>query len=577
MLKKLHIEQFVIIDKLDVDLQSGLTILTGETGAGKSILLDALLLILGAPADREAIRQGAEQSVIEMEFTPPSHNPVWKILSAGNFVSPPLQNPGQNVVIRREIARSGGDNIFINGKPAALDFLKQAGECLGEIHGQNANHTMFEPANQLRLLDMCGTFPPELIASVSKAYNDVQRFKKELVDENAFIAQYSRDLSGFESMVKKMEATGLQDGDYDFITSEYARLRTAYESSEAFQEITSYLVASTGAINLLSAANKSLARQKNLDQAKLKTLTDLLNLALEKARAASLEANRLGPEYEIDTKPMRAYKEKIDKIAAVSQELEIPVPELFPRYKDLTAKVSRLRGARAKIAAIEDEIRKAEVEFRFQAHLMTEQRIIAGEALAKEINAEMPRLRLMRAEFTVQVDELPDEKDQWTPTGFNRITFMARMNAGMPFSSITETASGGELARLVLSVKIVLQAIQKIPTLVFDEVDVGIGGAAASALGERIAHVADTTQVIVITHSPQVAARGDQHLYVSKKMVGETTTSVVRPLTRDERIEEISRMLAGAEITGESRAAASSLMDEAIAAGEARRASLKRA
>lgn len=573
MLKKMQIEQFVIIDTLEIDLQSGLSILTGETGAGKSILLDAFLMVLGAPADFGAIRQGAEQSIVQMHFAPPAHSAVWELLSCENLAS----EPQQDIVIRREIARNGSDKTFVNGKPASLPLLKKIGEHLGEIHGQNANHTLFEAANQLKLLDMCGDFSSDLAASVSDAYQQVLRCQKDIADEAAFMEKYSRDLVKFETAVKMMEAASVHEIDYGHIHSEHAKMRTAYETSEAFQEITSCLVASTGAIRMLSACNNALARQQNLDREQLKDLTALLTTALDSARAAGSEANRLAPLYEIDTRPMRAYKQQLDKIDAVAAELELPVEELFPLYKDLSSKVARIRGYRARVTEMEEAIFMAEKHFREQAHLMTQQRIAAGEVLSAEINAELPRLQLPRAEFIVKVEELSERKDVWSEKGFNQIIFMARMNAGMPFSSITETASGGELARLVLAVKIVLQGIQKIPTLVFDEVDVGIGGAAAAALGERIAYVADTTQVIVITHSPQVAAHGDQHLYVSKKMADDTTTSTVRLLARNERIEEISRMLAGAEITGESRAAASSLMDEASAAAVIRRAALQKA
>jgi DNA repair protein RecN (Recombination protein N) len=238
-------------------------------------------------------------------------------------------------------------------------------------------------------------------------------------------------------------------------------------------------------------------------------------------------------------------------------------------YDETVVSLERLRNSRERIAELAKLIEKSDLAYRHHAHILTEKRIEAGKRLSEAINANLPPLKLMGAEFKVQVEEKPN--DPWTEIGFNIVTFMARMNPGQPFSRIAETASGGELARMVLALKAVLQSIQTIPTLVFDEVDTGIGGGAAAAVGERIAQLAETTQVLVITHSPQVASRGAQHLHVSKKSDGVSTTSVVRQLTIEERTDEISRMLAGDTITAESHAAAKKLLDEAGAAAQARR------
>lgn len=565
MINRLVIEQFVIIDKLDLDLLPGLTILTGETGAGKSILLDALGLILGDPANKDAIRQGADQSIIEAHFSPATNNPVWSFLSERALASASQQE----IVIRRVIRKDGSEQILLNGKPVALALLKKVGAFLGEIHGQNANQSLLDPANQLHLLDMSGAFPPEVFKNVADELHNLQRYKQEQEEENNFFSSNITRMATMQALVTRFVAAGLHEQNVEEINTEYSRLLTAHDASEAFQGITAHLVASNGAIKSLTAANMSLERHSSLDVDEMKDLSAFLTAALESARAAYSETLRLAPKYDIDTKPLHQYRERMMALQKIAEEVKVPLGELSSYYEDIAAKVDRLTNNRKRIAQLGEMISQSEVAYRHHAHILTEHRIAAAETLSNAINAELPPLKLMKAEFKVLVEE--DTKNPWTERGLNTVTFTARMNPGQPFSSISETASGGELARLVLALKVVLQRIQLIPTLVFDEIDTGIGGGAAAAVGERIAHLAETTQVMTITHSPQVASRGDQHLYVSKKTDGVTTTSVLNTLSMEERIDEISRMLAGDKITTESRAAANSLINEAIAAAALRR------
>jgi len=296
----------------------------------------------------------------------------------------------------------------------------------------------------------------------------------------------------------------------------------------------------------------------------LEKLNQFLIGSFDNAQAAVDEMERIAPEYDIDTQPLHDLEEKLKTLDELAKETKIDQANLFSHYEELSAKLKRIKGGQAKISELDDLLIKAKEAYRAHAHILSEKRVVAAKALGDAITAELPPLKLLRAEFQVLVEEKPD--DPWTEVGLDAVTFTARMNPGMPFSPIAETASGGELARLVLALKVVLQEVMTIPTLIFDEVDTGIGGAAAAAVGERIAHLAEKTQVLVITHSPQVASRGDQHLYVSKKTDGVTTTSVVKTLSLDERIEEISRMLAGDVVTAESQAAAKSLIEEARAA-----------
>lgn len=564
MLKKLYIEQFVIIDKLDLDLQTGLTILTGETGAGKSILLDAMGLVLGEPPQLDSIRTGSEQSVIRAVFAPPAQHPAWTFLAENGVPS-----ASQEFIVQR-IMRKSGDDIRINDKPVALETLKHLGTLLVEIHGQFANQGLLDPNNQLTLLDLSGGFPPEVFSNVANALADVRRYTHELEEEKLFIVRNKKDMPRIESVVGRFEKIGMRDLFIDDVLAEHARLRTAKETSEAFQAILAQLISGNGVVAALSAANNTLNKQQNVEKEKLETLGEYLSGALTNARNAVAEMGRLSPEYDIDTKPLHRLEDILKVLNAIAAEAKIPFADLEKYWVEMTTKLNRLKNGREKIAEIEKNLATAKGEYLHHARILSEKRTVAGEALSSEITNELAPLKLNKAEFKVVVEE--DSSMTWTERGINRVIFTGRMNPGQPFSPIADTASGGELARMILALKVVVQRVQTIPSLVFDEVDTGIGGSAAAAVGERLALLSDTTQVLVITHSPQVASRGQQHLHVSKATDGVTTMSRVRMLTYDERVDEISRMLAGADLTEESQAAAKRLISEAEAASKVRNA-----
>jgi len=453
-----------------------------------------------------------------------------------------------------------------------FELLKKLGMFLGEIHGQFANQTFLSPANQLALLDASGNFPPEIFSNVANALRDVLRLKKELDDENTFIARHRAQLPKIEDFVDQCNDIGMKKGFIQETKAEYARLMTAKETGLTFQAILSQLIAGNGALKSLRFANTILSRQMNVDKEKLQKLSELLAASLENAGAAVDEMERLAPEYEIDTKPLHRLEEALEIMKKLAEENRVELDNLYELYEDMAGKLRRIRASREQIMRLNNQLIKAQDDYRYHAHILSEKRVIAAKALAIEVNAELSPLRLLNAKFDVIVEEKP--QNPWTELGLDVVTFTARMNPGQMFSPVAETASGGELARLVLALKVVLTKVQPGGmTLIFDEIDTGIGGAAAAAVAERLAKLSDLTQLFVITHSPQVASRGGQHKYISKKTDGITTTSVVNDLSDDERVEEISRMLAGETITTESVAAAKSLISEARAGVEKRRQS----
>jgi len=558
MLKKLFIEQYVIIDQLDLDFESGLTILTGETGAGKSILLGAMGLILGEPSKPDSVRQGADQSVFEAVFAPKEGHEAWAFLGENGL----LEGGKADFVIHRTMNRSGEDVLSVNGKPVTLEFLEHLGTLLVEIHGQFANQSLLGADNQLNLLDLSGAFPSEVFDNVSNALADVHRYMQELEDLQEFLKSYRTKEGRIEGLVERFDKIGMHETLVKDVEEEHEVLLIAKESSATLQSVLSQLIATNGAVNSLKAAHKTLmSNQENLEDDKIAKLVEHLSSALEHTNAAVDEMGILAPEYEIDVGPLENLQRVVKELGYLARETQAEPDGLFEQYQKLVETLDLLRNGSERVAELERLLEEAREAYQEHAQVLSEHRVEAAKALGTAITAEFAPLRLDKAQFEVVVEQ--DETMEWTDRGFDRVTFTARMNPGTPFSPISETASGGELARMILALKIVLERVQTTPTLVFDEVDTGIGGAAAAAVGKILAELAQNTQTLVITHSAQVASCGHQHLHISKGGDEQTTVSRVNELTIEQRIDEISRMLAGDAVTDESTAAAKRLLREA--------------
>jgi len=561
MLKSLSISQFVIITSLKVDYDDGLTVLTGETGAGKTIMLDALGLILGDPADVDAIRQGEEESQIGAIFELSKKHPVWGFLSKNEIAA-----TGPQIDLKRTMGRSGKDEIFVNDAPVTLPFLKELGTYLVEIHGQNANHSFLAPESQMSLLDAFGAYPPGILENVAKAWDDIGRIAQELEEEKNFLLVAEREKPAIERTVTALEKLDMKPGVYKDLSDELANLINIKGLCELFSSINAQLIAQSGVALSLSRVDRLLSTQKDPILDKIK---GQIKIALEQTREAIQEMQVLAPTYiDVDTSGIGKAEERLASLKAIAAERKVPPTEIFEHYEYLSARLKRIREAPAKIKDFDNKLIRANEVYRGHAKILSQERTKAAEKLSAAITAEMPGLKMLSAQVQIEVTE---DTNARTARGFNAVLFTARMNPGMPFSPITKTASGGELSRLILAFKMILQQVQTVSTLVFDEVDSGIGGAAAAAVGSRIARLAETMQILVITHSPQVAARGHQHLHVSKKTDGASTKSVVEMLTLEQRIHEVSRMLAGEELTGESLAAARTLIEEARNTGKTRK------
>lgn len=572
MLKRLLIDKFVIIDRLDLDFQPGLTVVTGETGAGKSILLDALGILLGEEADVDSIRAGSNESTFKATFKIPEGHPVYKFLTNHHIKA----DPANDIDVERVMKRGGNDDIKINEQALSVEDLKEFGNFLVEIHGQFANANLLDPMKQMLLLDAYGCYPPDILGNVARDYYDILRYQKELDEERSFIATYGHEQPTIEKDLNELTRLGMRENFYEDVTDELHRLINIRETNEIFQSVQAQLVASIGAEPALSIASKTVARQKDLDGDVLEPLEQFINTALDNVRQAIAEMTRLMPQYDQDTSNIKKLEATLERLHEIAKERKVDPPNLlWEFFIEQQAKLKRIKNSRAMITKLDELLAKAKISYVENAHILTNERVKAAKKLSTAITAEMPHLKLAQAQF--EIDVVEKINNPWTALGINEVTFTARTNPGMPFSPISKTASGGEIARIVLALKVVVQSVLTTTTLIFDEIDTGTGGSAAAAIGERIAKLSDTTQVVTITHSPQVASRGHQHLVVSKKTDGVTTETQVVRLSEEERINELSRMLAGASITPEARAAANSLVNEAIAAAKIRQEKLREA
>lgn len=561
MLKRLHISQFVIIDELELDLGNGLTTLTGETGAGKSILLDALGLVTGDQGEVDMIRQGSERSRIDAKFTVDAKSPLWEIIAAREIL------PAAELEITRILNRDGKEEITMNGKAIDVDLSREVGLHLLEIHGQFANHDLLKPEKQRELLDLFGGHR-DLVVGTREAFHDVKRAEAALEEEKNFIALAGQDRDFLAKSVAEMRKLATKEGEYDQLVLLHQELLQTKRISEMLQSLQAQLVAGSGAGRALAQANHILSRQQGLDTEILATLTGHMKTALEQTNLGVDEVIRLMPLYELDHDKLKKTEERLEWMQKIAETHETEPAKIPALYETLGAKLKRLLDAVANLGKLQDKVLDAKRRYKEQAQLLSKARKKAGFEMGTAIKAELAPLRLASVEFLVDVNDMPG--NLWGEHGIDEVNYTARTNPGMPFSTIAKTASGGELARMMLALKMILQRVQLTPTLIFDEVDTGIGGAAAAAVGERLARLAKQAQVLVVTHSAQVAARGDHHLNVAKKSDGKKTTSNVRMLAVQERIDEIGRMLAGDVVTPEAQAAAKSLLDESARAAASR-------
>jgi len=563
MLNRLSIRDVVLIERLELDFSHGLSVLTGETGAGKSILLDSLGLALGARAEARLVRHGADQAVVTAEFDLPTDHVVYTWLSDHG-----LNVAGEPLMLRRTLAVDGRSRAFINDQSVSVGLLRQIGDELIEVHGQFDNQRLLNPATHLVLLDAHGGHGA-LCTQVADTYHawhsaaqDRQRAEQDLIAA-------ARDEEYLRHAVEELGTLNPQQGEEEQLATERQMLMHGEKLIDAMNDANKALDRGHGIERMLRDALRALEPAVEKADGLLDVTVKALDGAAEQVSVVVQELNAAAARVDLDPRHLEQVEERLFALRALARKHNVDVVNL----PDLLARLSQ------QLEGIEDggqrleQLARAETQARGAYHAMattlSQARLTAASGLDQAVARELAPLKLGSAVFCTSV-RIHDDEQAWTAAGLNRVAFEVATNPGAPAGPLGKIASGGELSRFMLALKVVLAQSDRVATLVFDEVDSGIGGAVADAVGQRLAQLGQDVQVLVVTHSPQVAARGAAHWHISKSLStrehGVVCTRVAT-LNRAERTDEIARMLAGANITPEALAAAESLLDGALPGG----------
>ncbi len=559
MLSSLSIRDVVLIERLDLTFEAGLTVLTGETGAGKSILLDSLGLALGARSEAGLVRNGAEQASVAAVFSPPSNHPALALLAEQG-----IEADGE-IVLRRVVAKDGRSRAFANDQPVGAALLKRVGALLVEVQGQNDQMGLADPAFHAGLLDAYGV-KDGLRSDVSGLYRGWRQSVTALKQAEDAIAAAQRDEDWLRHATDELTKLAPEPGEEARMADERQRLQQGERRAEAIAAAMSELTPrdrrSAGPAAALRAASRALARLAPGGATDIDNPATPAMAALERAEEALSEAEtmlaRLADSAHADPRLLEAAEERLFALRGAARKHNVLVGDLPDHLAALRVRLAALDTGTAEIDALRIHSQAARAAFVVACERLSAARAVASGRLQKAIDAELPPLKLDRARFIAEVAPLPEAG--WSAAGADQVRFLISTNTGQTPGPLAKIASGGELSRLMLALKVVLAGGSTVPTLVFDEVDSGIGGATAAAVGERLARVAEDVQVLLVTHSPQVAARGAAHMRVAKSTNAGRAETRVELLHGPERREEIARMLAGETVTEAARAAADSLM-----------------
>ena len=556
MLASLAIRDVVLIERLDLSFGPGLTVLTGETGAGKSILLDSLGLACGARAEGGLVRAGQAQCSVAATFLPPAGHPALAILEEQG-----IELEDDALVLRRVVQADGRSRAFLNDQPVAAGLLRRVSATLVEVQGQHDQVGLADPATHAGLLDAFGGLEGKRSAAAS-AFAAWRGAERALAEAREAIAAAQRDEEFLRHAVEELSALAPEEGEEE----ELSRERQKLQQGERRAEIISGALAEMqprdrrrggGPADALRGAARGLERLPPPNE-EAQPILALLAAAQDAVAEAETLLERLLQEGGPDPRRLEALEDRLFGLRAAARKHSVAVVELPALLENLKERLGALDAGTGRVAALETEAKRARDAYTEAAGALSAARREAAKRLETALAKELPPLKLDRARFVVEI--APRDESGWGPDGMDRVTFLVSTNPGQAPGRLEKIASGGELSRLMLALKVVLARGSPVPTLVFDEVDAGIGGATAAAVGERLSRVAERLQVLVVTHSPQVAARAAQQLRVAKRVRGERAATLVEPLDRRERREEIARMLAGERVTDAARAAADSLL-----------------
>ena len=553
MLKSLAIRNVVLIESLDIDFSKGLTVLSGETGAGKSILLDSLGLILGNRGETSLIRIGADKLSVTGVFEVDKQNKIYELAKTYDL------DIEDDIIIKRIITNDNKNKILFNDQPITLKLLKELSQNLIEIHGQHDNQGLLNQDFHCSILDDYGNHQ-QALKDVSDVFIEYKNTLKELKSKETAFLNAQKEEENIRHWVKELEKASPKKGEEEalrirrneLMNSEkiIEKLNTAYQSLNGNISIVEQI---TKARNAISRANEIVNGKYQEIESNLENiiygLNDVISSIEMNSNDITLNTN------EIDNIETRLYELK-DLAKKHHTEIEL-LPE---KLEELSKQLNNIISGEEEINKLKNKSQKLNADYREKAQILSNIRKKTAEKLDRNITKELPPLKMEKARFETSFQEKQEE--HWQETGYDDVCFKVSTNPNTPLGALSKIASGGELSRLMLALKVNLAQISNEETLIFDEIDTGIGGATAEAVGERLKKLSQNKQVLVVTHSPQVASFSTEHFKVEKKTTNNITTTLLNKLSKEEKIEEIARMLAGETITKEARAAAIVLINK---------------
>ena len=553
MLTALSIRDIVLIEKLDIDFSGGMSVLTGETGAGKSILLDSLALALGARGDAGLVRQGQTQGQISAIFEISQDHIVRKIISENDI------SCDSEIILRRIQANDGRTRAYINDQPVSATLLKTVGLELVEIHGQHDERALIDSANHRNLLDAYGGLEKD-VTNVKTASKNAKKLIQDFDELQQRIESNVRESEFLRSSVEELSKLAPIEGEEEELAERRQQMMQIEKIASDIVEINEYLNGTVSPIPELSSVVRRIERKVDQAEKLLAEPTEKLSFALNYLEEARGGFETALHATEFDPKELEQTEERLFKLRAASRKFSVPVNELMAEQKRMESDLAEIENIEENLSKHKIQMNEAKKNYDKLAQQLSNHRKDVAKKLERVVAKELPDLKLENAKFMVNICS---DESKLSDEGIDQVEFRVQTNPGTREGSLMKVASGGELSRFLLALKVSLADRGSAPTLVFDEIDSGVGGAVSDAIGVRLAKLAENVQVLTVTHAPQVAARASQHFVITKeKVAGNNVTTNVEKIEKSNRREEIARMLAGSKISEEARAAADRLISE---------------
>lgn len=553
MLIQLSIRDIVLIERLDLDFEAGLSVLTGETGAGKSILLDSLSLALGGRGDGGLVRHGSDKGQVTAVFDVGMDHPARLLLRENG-----LDDDG-DLIFRRVQSADGRTKASVNDQPVSVQMMRQIGQLLVEIHGQHDDRALVDTNAHRTLLDAFAGLGEEAM-QVSGLYRTWKDAERSLKSHRARVEAAAREADYLRSSVEELQILSPRDGEEDELADHRARMQKSERIAGDISEASEFLNGHASPVPLIASMVRRLERKSHEAPGLLEETVELLDQALNHLSNAQMEVEAALRRTEFDPRELERVEERLFALRAAGRKYSVPVTELPALAEKMVADLADLDAGEEKLGQLEKISEAAKVEFDRAAAALSQKRQKGASSLSEAVMAELPALKLERARFMVEVTTDPAAA---SADGIDTVEFHVQTNPGTRPGPIMKVASGGELSRFLLALKVALADRGSAPTLVFDEIDSGVGGAVADAIGQRLKRLSANVQVLSVTHAPQVAARAATHMLISKGPAGDGSEKIatrVARMTPEHRAEEIARMLSGASVTAEARAAAAALL-----------------